>query len=210
LSPRGAQRFHAPRVTANGLHAGGARACRDPGGTSLAAIPVMATMTARRWLGPIGVFGVWLAAGACASAPPRSEPPQQGQLARAIAAPPRLLPAEPLPATARVLLKSRMANHAHDMSALMSSIMVLDYPAIREGADAVASDANLSRPITGDATELNSALPASFFDYQDRLRGDARKLSASAERMAPFDVADAYGRLSESCVRCHAVYRAGR
>lgn len=103
-----------------------------------------------------------------------------------------------------------MASHARDMSDLMSNIMVLHYPEISDGALRVAGDASLSRPLTEDASELNSALPEKFFLYQDALRLEAKTLAEAAGRQNPFDVADSYGRLSQVCVRCHATYRAGR
>jgi cytochrome c556 len=103
-----------------------------------------------------------------------------------------------------------MANHTKDMTDLVSAIMVLDYPTIADRAKAVAADANLARPLGGDATELNTLLPDKFFQYQDDLRKNAGVLAAAAERMDALQVADAYGHLSESCVRCHAVYRGGR
>jgi cytochrome c556 len=102
-----------------------------------------------------------------------------------------------------------MANHVRDMTDLVSAIMVLDYPTIADRAKGVASDANLARPLGGDATELNALLPDQFFQYQDDLRKNARLLATAAERMDALQVADAYGRVSESCVRCHAVYRGG-
>ena len=66
---------------------------------------------------------------------------------------------------------------------------------------------NLSRPITGDATELNAALPEKFFVRQDELKASARVLEGAAQGLDPNAVATAYGRLSEACVRCHADYR---
>jgi hypothetical protein len=156
----------------------------------------------RRSLPLLAVFIV-----ACASHP---RPPQQRQLAQAVAAPSRLEPRESMPLAARAVLKSRMVDHARDMRELMSAIMILDYPAIHGEALAIADNSNLSRPLTADATELNSQLPESFFLYQDQVRRDARTLAAAADRLNPFDTATSYGRLSESCVRCHAVYRGGR
>jgi cytochrome c556 len=152
-------------------------------------------------------IGVALAA-ACAS-PPARQPPQQAQLAQAVAAPERPSPPEPLSPAARQLLKERMASHARDMGDLVSAIMVLDYPRIVERADTIAADVNLSRPISGDATELNSSLPEKFFVRQDSLRAGARALAAAARDLDPVRVADAYGRLSEGCVRCHADFRPG-
>jgi cytochrome c556 len=93
------------------------------------------------------------------------------------------------------------------MGDLVSAIMVLDYARISQNADSIASDVNLSRPISGDATELNSSLPEKFFVRQDELRAGARALAAAARELDPYKVANAYGRLSEGCVRCHADFR---
>lgn len=136
--------------------------------------------------------------------------PQQRQLTQAVSPPDRLRPSEPLSDVARALLKARMADHARDMGGLVSDIMILQYDRIEQGARRIADDANLSRPLANDASELNSALPEKFFLYQDNLRLEARTLAEAASRQNAFDVADSYGRLSQVCVRCHATYRAGR
>jgi cytochrome c556 len=149
------------------------------------------------------------AGGACSEPPVRAQPPQQAQLKRAISPPERLGPPDDLSSTARELLKSRMASHARDMADLMSAIMVLDYPRIRDDANRIASDVSLARPLSDDASELNSALPEKFFLYQDNLRLEAKTLAEAAGRSHAFDVADSYGRVSQICVRCHATYRAG-
>jgi hypothetical protein len=139
----------------------------------------------------------------------RSEPPQQAELLRAISPPERLDPPQHLPASARGMLRTLMASHARDMADLMSAIMVLHYDQIADRAGAVAADARFARPLTGDASELNSSLPERFFLLQDELRARAGVLArAGADRKA-LAVADAYGRLSETCVNCHATYREG-
>ncbi len=154
------------------------------------------------------LVNVALASG-CASQTTPNQPPQQAQLAQAIAAPDRATPPEPLSPAARELLKTRMASHARDMGDLVSAIMVLDYGRIAQGADSIASDVNLSRPISGDATELNASLPEKFYVRQDGLRAGARALAAAARAQDPYRVAAEYGRLSEGCVRCHADFRPG-
>jgi len=143
----------------------------------------------------------------CASQTPSGPPPQQAQLAQAVAAPDRAGPPEPLSPAARVILKERMASHARDMGDLVSAIMILAYDRIAQIGDAIASDVNLSRPLSKDATELNASLPEKFFIRQDELRAGARALSAAARDLDPTRVAVEYGRLSEGCVRCHADYR---
>jgi hypothetical protein len=146
----------------------------------------------------------------CAGSRAAGEPPQAPQLAAAVTPPPRLAPPEYLPENARAILRTIMAAHAHNMGDLVSAIMVLDYDRIVAGAEAVASDATLARPLTGDATELNALLPEKFFWTQDQLRRQARDLADAARARSAFQVASAYGRLSEVCVNCHAVYRAGK
>jgi len=143
----------------------------------------------------------------CATTNP---PPQQEQLARAVSAPDRAEPPVPLSNTTLQLLRSRMASHANDMANLVSAIMILDYPRIAERAHGIASDANMARPLTDDATDLSSSIPPSFFDYQDELRGWARTLADAAEQKNAVRVGSAYGHVSETCVKCHAVYRGSR
>ncbi|HEY0707025.1 MAG TPA: hypothetical protein VGG33_09515, partial [Polyangia bacterium] len=147
--------------------------------------------------------------GSCA-ATPRPEPPQEKQFLAAVAPPSRLEPPEDLPGPAREILRSRMANHANDMAALMSAIMVLRYPEIETRATAIANETTFARPLTHDATELNSALPEKFFDHQRDLRVLASSLASAARKLDAFQVADTYGKISETCVKCHATYRAGR
>lgn len=154
------------------------------------------------------ILGVLTGAADCGQ-PNKNQSPQQRQMLAAVSAPDRLAPPASLPEAALTVLRARMASHSHDMAELMSAIMVLQYPVIRDRAKAIANDVDLARPLTGDASELNAFLPDKFFAYQDELRKQAQSLSAAAEKADPFAVAEAYGRLSETCVKCHATYRKG-
>jgi hypothetical protein len=154
-------------------------------------------------------FAVLVLLSACATT--RTDaPPQQAQLAEALAPPSRLEPPAHLPGPARALLRTRMAGHAQQMSGLVSAIMVLRYDEIAERANTIAGDAYFARPLTGDATELNSALPEKFFSYDRELRVWASTLASMAEEKDALRVANAYGGMSQVCVSCHATYRAGR
>jgi|SRR5579862_1677954 len=165
--------------------------------------------TAQQILHQLCVGGAILLSASCAT-PAQNRPAQETQLVAAVSAPVRLRPPEQLSETARAILRARMVSHTRDMSTLVSAIIVLHYPEIQDGALRIVGDASLSRPLSQDASELNSALPEKFFLYQDNLRLEAKTLAEAAERQNPFDVADSYGRLSQVCVRCHASYRAGR
>ncbi len=158
---------------------------------------------------PGALFTIAMVTAACA-APSHNQPPQQTEFAQAVAPPQRLAPGATLPAVARENLRARMAFHARDMNALVSDIMLLRYDEISDRAQRIASDASLSRPLTNDATELNSFFPEKFFLYQDNVRLEAKTLAEAAGRQSAFDVADSYGRLSQVCVRCHAAYRGVR
>ena len=152
------------------------------------------------------VAGSVAGSGSCAS-PQANQPPQMAQLTQAITPPDRPDPPEPLSPTARALLKDRMASHAQDMSQLVSAIMLLQYSEIITRADKIASDVNLSRPTSNDATELNASIPEKFFVRQDDLKAAAHNLAAAGRTGNPYLVAETYGKLSENCVRCHADYR---
>jgi cytochrome c556 len=143
----------------------------------------------------------------CANQKAAHQPPQQAQLAQAISTPDRHDPPEPLSLVAKALLKDRMASHARDMGELVQAIMLLEYPNIAQRADKIVADVDLSRPLTGDATELNASLPERFFVRQDDLKLAARGLGDAARALEPYRVANGYGKLSEACVRCHADYR---
>jgi cytochrome c556 len=149
-----------------------------------------------------------VAASSCATTSPH--PPQQDQLAQALAAPDRHEPPQYLSNTTRELLRARMASHANEMGELVSAIMILQYPGIAERAAAIEGQVDLARPISTDATDLASALPPAFFDYQDELKARARALEEAAEAQGAFRVADAYGDLSKTCVKCHSVFRGAR
>jgi hypothetical protein len=155
------------------------------------------------------LVGLVLAVAACATQRPE-QPPQQIQFTRAISAPGRLEPPEHLPAEARVLLRARMNSHARDMADLMSAVMVLRYQEIAGRAQKIAEEDRFARPLTGDASELNSALPERFFAQDRQMRVWAGALASAAEKTDPFAVATAYGQLSEACVSCHAAYRGGK
>lgn len=153
----------------------------------------------------LAALAVLVGGAACVRTPP--QPPQRIQQERAVATPKGPPPQQPLSPVVQEVLKRRMVSHASDMNDLVAAIMILDYPRIADGAEKIAGDASLSRPLSGDATELNSSLPETFFVYQDQLKSEARGLAEGARAQDPYQVAAKYGRLSEACVRCHADYR---
>jgi hypothetical protein len=119
----------------------------------------------------------------------------------------RKLPAPAhLPEAARDLLTERMLNHGNDMSDLMWATLFLDDQSVADIADHIRTTPRFARPLTRDATELNSLLPAEFFALQDQLVERATELADSARRRDADAMAASYGALMQTCVRCHSVY----
>lgn len=122
----------------------------------------------------------------------------------------RHLATPPLSNAARAIVRERMASHSKQMTELVWSVVLLDYAESARIATAIATEPRLARPTTGDATELNSALPPRFFELQDQLRDQARELAAAARARDPSATAKRYGGLAETCVRCHDAYLSRR
>ena len=119
----------------------------------------------------------------------------------------RKLPAPAhLPEAARGLLTERMLNHGDDMSDLMWATLFLDDQSVADIADHIRTMPRFARPLTGDATELNSLLPPEFFALQDQLVERAFELAENARHKDAEAMAESYGALMQTCVRCHSVY----
>lgn len=127
----------------------------------------------------------------------RAEPPP----------PPRraLVRREPLPELARELLKKRMGRHGKDLERLTAAAVALDYDDAAASADAIAHEPRISRPEAMLDT-ANSLFPERFFELQDVLLVEAAALGAAARARDAEETSAAYGRLSATCVACHAVY----
>lgn len=134
-------------------------------------------------------------------APAEAPPPPPGQRPA-----PRLPKPGHLPEVARGVLERRMERHGADMTELLSSVVLTDWEAAQRRAEAIAGDASLARPLTGDAAELNSQLPEAFFRYQDELRARTKELAAAAARSDAQASTDAFGAVAKACVSCHLAY----
>lgn len=122
---------------------------------------------------------------------------------------PRLTPREELPALARQTLQHRMQRHAEDTAALLTSVLALDYESAARDATRIIEEPRLARPLAGDETLLNEALPERFFTLQDALTARAEELRGAAERRDTAALAQSFGNITATCVECHAVYAGG-
>lgn len=106
----------------------------------------------------------------------------------------------------RRMLTERMENHQVDMADLEQAILLLDFKTAADLATLIAERPTLARPTAQDATQLNSWLPPRFFRLSDELQERAGALAAAARSQDLDKVAEAYGRVMQTCVTCHGVY----
>ena len=116
------------------------------------------------------------------------------------------MPTPTLSLTARALLHARMVNHSKQMMELVRAVVLLDFAESAEIGRAIAAEQRFARPTSNDATELNSALPARFFELQDQLRARGQRLEAAARARDANAVAKSFGAVAETCVSCHSAY----
>lgn len=130
--------------------------------------------------------------------------------ARRVEASPHLPPATRLSESARAALATQMRAHAGGMTELTSAVTVLDYDAVAAAARRLLGEPRVARPLSNDAGELNSQLPARFFALQDQLRTDLGQVADAASARSAEKLADSFAATTKTCIRCHETYRNGR
>lgn len=119
---------------------------------------------------------------------------------------PKLVPREELPRAAREALSARMDRHSEELTFLLASVVLLDYPEVETLAEMIAIEPKLGRPLPDEKDTLNALLPPAFFVHQDLLTKRAQNLAKAAQERSDIDLAKAFGALTETCVGCHAAY----
>ena len=118
--------------------------------------------------------------------------------------------AQRLPESARAAVKTQMRTHARGMLELSSTVTVLDYDGARAATERLLQEPRIARPVTGDASELNAALPPRFFTLQDQLRQDLQRLQHDAAARDSNALAGSYAATTRTCIACHDAYLTGR
>ncbi len=113
------------------------------------------------------------------------------------------------PAAARQALGRRMSEHADQLEWVLSAVLMLNYDLAARSATNLADDPKLAPPPPGDLDTLNAALPKRFFVLQAQLSKRARAVAAAAKAHDDVKLSQSVGRLTETCVACHAVYLYG-
>lgn len=117
-----------------------------------------------------------------------------------------LRPPKTLPEGARHAVKTGMRAHGFRMQDLVWQVILLDYESAAKTAEGIQAEPGLARPV-GDPSTVNEGLPAQFFQLQDELKAQARALGEAAKKRDAAALADAFSALSQTCMRCHAVYQ---
>jgi hypothetical protein len=107
----------------------------------------------------------------------------------------------------RELLRDRMVQHGRDMARLQRVTLDLEYDLIEQSSAWLAEEPAVARPAMSDRALLRAGLPPRFFQLEAELRGKAIILRGAALVRDDEAIAVAYGRVAETCIRCHALYR---
>jgi mono/diheme cytochrome c family protein len=99
-----------------------------------------------------------------------------------------------------------MERHGEDMMRLVLSVTLLQKERAKALATDIANEPKLTQPIAGGESDLNAALPQQFFTLQDELRSRATSVADATTKADNVALAQALGRMTETCVACHSVY----
>lgn len=120
---------------------------------------------------------------------------------------PRLQRDRPLPEETRALLTAAMQKHRERMESLLWASLMLEHQAVQELAEAIAQTPPLpAAPTTASQRRQRNPQVDRFFVLQEELRQRARELARHARAGDAEAVAVAHGKLTTTCVRCHALY----
>ena len=139
---------------------------------------------------------------------PEAETPREvpSKEVRAMMSPVRKLrEPEHLPDAVKQVLLHRMGRHAQDVNELMFSVLFLEFEDAAALAERIRSEPRLARP-TADDDSLNASISGRFFTLQDELRRRAGDVADAAKKKNAKATGEAYGRMMQVCVSCHATY----
>ncbi|MBI2375564.1 MAG: cytochrome c [Deltaproteobacteria bacterium] len=132
-------------------------------------------------------WALLLAMTACAAGGAKATSPEQY---RSMPAPVHLS------AEARDALGTRMQGHGDDMNDLLWSILFLDFE----------STSDIALHIATETPPPSAHVPPDIIGYETRLNALSAELRAAAKAEDAARVAELYGKIAETCVRCHASY----
>jgi cytochrome c556 len=115
-------------------------------------------------------------------------------------------PTDALPPAARQAIARQMAEHSSKLTTLLTAVLLLDHDQVRRYASDIANAPMVARPLPGEKDTVIAQIPKRFFDLQDQLATQGKALAEAAGRHDDAQMGAAFGRLTDTCVTCHAVY----
>jgi hypothetical protein len=111
----------------------------------------------------------------------------------------------------REAIKSRMGRHGASLTGLGRAVVLLDLSTTARLARQIADEELVARSLDADRKSPDQAAE-SFGALREELRARAARLATEAGARNDLGVADAFGELAKTCVRCHRLYlyREGR
>ena len=111
-----------------------------------------------------------------------------------------------LPSAVRPFLTDRMYVHGEDLRDLNWAVLFLDRPTVREIAERISEAPRFAPANAAGAADRHRPIPDDFLALQSELAARARVLFTAAASSDPVTVSAAYGRMVQTCVRCHDRY----
>jgi cytochrome c553 len=100
-----------------------------------------------------------------------------------------------------------MNRQGNVMTGLVKAVVLLDRPTVANMARRIADEELLARAESPGVDPWRPLLPKAFFIEQDALRMAARELAQAASQGERDEVmADRFGAVTRTCVRCHGAY----
>lgn len=121
-------------------------------------------------------------------------------------APPRLSRSAPLDPAARALLKAPMQSHVETVSSLLWNVVMLDRPAARRDAEALAATPRIAKPNDMPDADFARLLPERFLSLEGEMLAAAASVGPAANESDPKALSRAVEQLTGTCVACHDVY----
>jgi hypothetical protein len=101
--------------------------------------------------------------------------------------------------------RTRMGRHGVGLTGLGRSVVLLDLPTTVRLARQIADDETLAVGV-GAMSQGKAGPGETFAALQEELRARAGRLADEASQRDDLGVADAFGELAKTCVRCHRLY----
>jgi hypothetical protein len=111
----------------------------------------------------------------------------------------------PTPDRGAGALKGRMGRHGANLTGLGRAVVLLDLTTTARLARQIADEETIARSLAADH-KSGEGPDETFIALQEELHTRAARLAADAGARNDLGVAESFGELAKTCVRCHRLY----